>query len=131
MGPLTATSALVLDAGALIAIEKGNRKVLALCKIATVDGASVVVPTGVIGQVWRDGAREAPIARLIEANGTLVEPLDLGVAKLAGAYCRHAGTTDVVDATVVIAARQHHALIVSSDRSDLHRLDPGIQVIAC
>jgi hypothetical protein len=122
---------LVLDAGALIAIEKGNRKVLALCKIATVDGASVVVPTGVIGQVWRDGARQAQIARLIEANGTIVELLDLDVAKLAGAYCGHAGTSDVVDATVVIAARQHHALIVSSDRSDLHRLDPGIQVIAC
>jgi len=85
----------------------------------------------VIGQVWRDGARQAQIARLIEANGTIVEPLDLDVAKLAGAYCGHAGTTDVVDATVVIAARQHHAAIVSSDRSDLHRLDPGIQIIAC
>jgi hypothetical protein len=81
--------------------------------------------------VWRDGARQAQVARLIEANGTIVEPLDLDVAKLAGAYCGHAGTTDVVDATVVIAARQHHALIVSSDRSDLHRLDPGIQIIAC
>jgi hypothetical protein len=131
VGPRTATSALVLDAGALIAIEKRSRKVLALCKIATVDGASIVVPTGVIGQVWRDGARQAQIARLIEANGTILEPLDLDVAKLAGAYCGHAGTTDVVDATVVIAARQHHALIVSGDRSDLHRLDPGIQIIAC
>jgi hypothetical protein len=131
VGPSTATTALVLDAGALRAIEKGDRKVLALCKIAALDGASVVVPTGVIGQVWRDGARQAKIARLIEANGTLVEPLDLGVAKLAGAVCGHAGTTDVVDATVVIAARQHRALIVSSDRSDLHRLDPGIQIFAC
>ncbi len=78
MGPRTATSALVLDAGALIAIERGDRKVLALCKIATVDGASVVVPTGVIGQVWRDGARQAQIARLIEAIGTIVEPLVVG-----------------------------------------------------
>jgi len=104
---------------------------LALCKIATLDGASVVVPTGVIGQVWRDGSRQAQIARLIEANGTIVETLDLHVAKLAGAYCSHAGTTDVVDATVVIAARQHHALIISSDRSDLHRLDPGIQIVTC
>jgi hypothetical protein len=114
-----------------MAIEKGDRKVLALCKIATLDGSSVVVPTGVIGQVWRNGARQAQIARLIEANGTIVEPLDLDAAKLAGAYCGHAGTTDVVDATVVIAARQHHALVVSNDCSDLHRLDPGIQIIAC
>ena len=57
MGARTAASALVLDAGALIAIEKGDRKVLALCKIATVAGASIVVTTGVIGQVWRDGQR--------------------------------------------------------------------------
>ena len=104
---------------------------LALCKIATVAGASIVVTTGVIGQVCRDGARQTQIARLIEANGTIVEPLDLDVAKLAGAYCGRAGTTDVVDATVVIAARQHHALIVSRNRSDLHRLDPGSQIIAC
>ena len=93
-----------------IAIEKGDRKVLALCKIATLDSGSLVVPAGVIGQVWRDGARHAQVARLIEADGTTVETLDLQVAKLAGAYCGHAGTTDVVDATVVIAARQHHAL---------------------
>jgi hypothetical protein len=131
VGPRAATSALVLDAGALIEIEKGDRKVLALCKVATLDGASVVVPTGVIGQVWRDGSRQAQIARLIEANGTIVETLDLDVAKLAGAYCGHAGTTDVVDATVVIAARQHQALIISSDSSDLQRLDPGIQIVTC
>ncbi len=121
----------MLDAGALIAIEKGDRKVLALCKVATVDGASVVVPAGVVGQVWREGAQQARIARLICAAGTIIEPLDLEVAQLAGICCGNAGTTDVVDATVVIAARQHHAKVVSSDRADLLRLDQAAHIIRC
>jgi hypothetical protein len=131
VGPRPATHSVVLDAGALIAIEKGDRKVLALCKVATIDGASIVVPAGVVGQVWRDGARRVRIARLVAADGTIVEALDLGVAKLAGAYCGRCGTNDVVDATVVVAARQHHAKVVTSDRADLERLDPGVEVIPC
>jgi len=131
VGSRAATNPVVLDAGALIAIEKGDRKVLALCRIATLDGASVVIPAGVVAQVWRDGERQAHVARLVSAAGTIVEPLDLEVARLAGAYCARAETTDVIDATVVIAARQHRATILSSDGDDLVRLDPAIHVIHC
>jgi predicted nucleic acid-binding protein len=131
VGAVPATSSLVLDAGALIAIEKGDRKVLALCKIASDAGSSVVVPAGVVGQVWRDGARQVPIARIVGASGTVIEPLDLDVAKLVGSYCGRAATSDVIDATVVIAARHHQAKIISSDESDLKRLDPGVDVVVC
>ena len=131
MGAVPATSSLVLDAGALIAIEKGDRKVLALCKVASDAGSSVFVPAGVVGQVWRNGAQQVPIARLVGANGTVIESLDLDVAKLAGSCCGHAGTSDVIDATVVIAARRYQAKIVSGDESDLKRLDPGVDVIGC
>ena len=131
MGARAATRAVVLDAGALIAIEKGDRKVLALCRIATLDGASVIIPAGVVAQVWRDGARQAHVARLVGAAGTTVEPLDLEVATLAGACCARAETTDVIDATVVIAARQHRATVLSSDQDDLVRLDPAIHIIHC
>ena len=131
MGAFPATSSVVLDAGALIAIERGDRKVLALCKVASAAGSSIVVPAGVVGQAWGDGARQVPIARIIDASGTVIEPLDLEVAKLAGSYCGHAGTSDVIDATVVIAARHHQAKIVSSDEADLKRLDPGADIIVC
>ena len=131
MGTRSATSAVVLDAGALIAIERGDRKVLALCRVATLDRAAVVVPAGVVAQVWREGGRQARLARLVSAVGTLVEPLDLEVARLAGVLCGRVNTTDVIDATVVIAARQHHAKVISSDRDDLARLDPDIHVIQC
>jgi len=69
--------------------------------------------------------------RIIGAHGTTVDPLDLAVGLLAGAYCGRPGTNDVIDATVVIAARQHGAKIVSSDRDDLLRLDSGVEVIPC
>ena len=113
MGSRAVTRAVVLDAGALIAIEKGDRKILALCRIATLDGASVVIPAGVLAEVWRDGARQASVARLVSAAGTIVEPLDLEVARLAGACCARGETTDAIDATVVIAARQHRATVLS------------------
>jgi hypothetical protein len=50
----------------------------------------------------RDGSQQATI-----------EPFDLDVEKVAGSCCGLAGTSDVVDATVVIAAHQHRAKIVS------------------
>lgn len=124
-------SSVVLDAGALIAIERGDRAVLALCKVTNDDGGSLIVPAGVVGQVWRDGARQVPIARVISARETVIEPLDLDVAKLAGSYCGYANTSDVIDATVVIAAHQHQAKIISSDEDDLKHLDAGIEVISC
>ena len=131
MGAGSATRAVVLDAGALIAIEKGDRKVLALCRVAVLDRAAVVVPAGVVAQVWRDGARQARLARLVSANGTIIEPLDLEGARLAGVVCGRAETTDVIDATIVIAARQHHAKVISSDPDDLAHLDPELRVIPC
>lgn len=131
MGPGPATRSVVLDAGALIAIERLDRAVLSLCRVAAHDGAAVVLPAAVVGQVWRDGSRQVPLARLVAAEGTVLESLDLEVAKLAGTLCGRSGTSDVIDATVVLAARQHGAVVVSSDRSDLERLDPDVDVIAC
>ena len=40
-------------------------------------------------------------------------------------------TSDVIDASVVIAARRHRAPVISSDRDDLTRLDASLAVIDC
>lgn len=130
MGPDTAR-ALVLDAGALIAVEHQNRLVLTLFEEAHQAGQPIVIPAGVVGQVWRGRPRQAGIARVIKARGTRVEPLTLLEARLAGQLCGESNARDVIDATVVIAARRHRARVVSSDRSDLERLDPTVPVIDC
>jgi len=71
------------------------------------------------------------LARLLNAHGVVVEPLTDAGARAAGVLCGHAGTRDVVDASVVLAARQHRATVVSSDRADLEVLDPTIRLVDC
>lgn len=130
MGPLPARS-VILDAGALIAIERGDRRVLSLCTVAAADGGDVVVPAGALAQVWRGGPRQATVARVVAAAGVAVEPLDEILARLAGILCGRAGTSDVIDASVVLTGRRHDGVIVTSDVDDLRRLDPAVPLIAC
>jgi hypothetical protein len=58
------TNGLTLDAGALIALERGDRRLLALLGEALRRGLFFRVPAGVVGQVWRDGRKQATLARL-------------------------------------------------------------------
>ena len=122
---------LVLDAGALIALERGDRASAALIEAARLDGRSIVVPAGVLGQTWRDGAKQALLARLLGAREVVVEPLGEAVARAAGELCGRTQTSDVIDASVVIAARRYRAVVVSSDRGDLLHLDPALPIIDC
>ena len=120
------TRPLVLDAGALIAVEKADRRVLALIAVTADAEQPVIVPAGVVGQVWRGGARQARLARVVRARGTTIEPLDLLTAEAAGVLCGAAGTADVIDATVVIVARKIDAVVITSDPDDLRQLDSEI-----
>jgi hypothetical protein len=122
---------LVLDAGALIAVERGDRDTAAVIEIARQERRAVVVPAGVVGQVWRGGGRQVRLARLLNARDVLVEPLTDAGARAAGVLCGKAGTTDVIDASVVLAARRLGATVLSSDRADLDVLDPTIPVVHC
>jgi PIN domain len=122
---------LVLDAGALIAVERGDRATVALIEAARRDGRSIVVPAGVVGQTWRDGARQAMLARVLGAREVSVEPLTDALARAAGELCNRTGTADVIDASVVVAARRYQAVVLSSDRGDLSRLDPALPIIDC
>lgn len=112
-------------------MERGDRATAAVIEAARQEQRVVVVPVGVVGQVWRGGGRQARLARLLNARGVAVEPLTDTGARAAGVLCGAAGTTDVVDASVVLAARRHHATVVSSDRGDLEILDPTIALVDC
>jgi hypothetical protein len=65
-----------------------------------------VVPAGVVGQLWRGGAGQARLARLLNAHGMLVEPLTDTGGRVAGVLCGAAGATDVIGASVVLAVRR-------------------------
>jgi len=118
----------VLDAGALIAFERGAKRARAFVQRARAAGIQLIIPAPVLAQVWRGGARQAQLAALVEARATLIEPFDEPLAKAAGILCGRSGTSDIVDASVVISARLHHAVVLTSDPDDLRRIDPSIEL---
>ncbi len=111
---------LVLDAGALVAVERGDRNVIALIKRERLAGRTPVTHGGIVGQVWRGGSgRQATLARLLPALE--VSPLDDDMGRRAGVLLGNAGTRDVIDAAVVLLARDDDE-ILTSDPNDLRRL---------
>ena len=120
--------AVVLDAGALIAFDRGDKRMRALARLALERGGSLVVPAGALAQAWRDGRRQARLAALLGTTGTFVDILDEGTAKAAGVLCARSRTRDIVDTSVVVAARVHRASVVTSDPDDLRRIDPALAI---
>jgi len=102
-----------------------------LIELAAEHGVSVHVPAGVVGQVWRDGSRQVRLVRLLKSGVLDVRDLDLDEARAAGSLCGFAGTADVIDASVALLARRHHATVVTSDPDDLRRLDAELRLVTC
>ena len=121
-------SGLTLDAGALIAFERLDRRVVGVLRKAIVSKTSVAVPAGVVGQVWRGGPRQVRLAQLLRSPGVTIEPLDDHRARAAGQLCGVTGTSDVIDASVVLCARARSQVVMTSDPDDIHRLDPSLKL---
>lgn len=115
---------LVLDAGALIALDRNDRSVWALLRNAADDSAEVTVPAGVIAQAWRDGSRQALLGRALSHCDEV--PLDGSLARATGLLCGRARTADIVDASVALIAaartRGGSVALVTSDPTDLGHL---------
>lgn len=120
----------VLDAGALVAFERGDRRVVAIVARALDHADPLVVPAGVVAQVWRDGRRQARLARLLGSSSCRIEVLDDKGARASGQLCGASGTTDVVDSSVVVVARHRGLRVLTSDAGDLHRLDPRLEIVS-
>jgi predicted nucleic acid-binding protein len=121
----------VLDAGALIAFERNDRKIRTLIELAVEHARTLYAPAGVVAQVWRDGARQVRLARLIGSGYLHIQILDRDEALAAGVLCGRSGTHDIVDATVALLARRMGAIVVTSDPDDLRRMDPLIDLVVC
>ena len=108
---------LVLDAGALVAAERGDRDVLALLKHELLAGRAPLTHGGVVGQVWRGGSgRQAKLARLLPALEVVA--LDVELGRRAGVLLGRARRADVVDAALVLLAEDGD-LLLTSDPNDL------------
>jgi hypothetical protein len=119
-------SGLTLDAGALIAFDRNDRRTALLVWRALRNKTPIAIPAGVVGQAWRNGRTQARLARLLSSRGVVIEPLDDRRAREAGQLCGVTGTCDIIDASVVLCAKRRGHRVATSDASDLRRLDGSI-----
>jgi hypothetical protein len=111
---------LVLDAGAFVAVERGDRDVVALVKRERLAGRLPVTSGCVVAQVWRGGSgRQAPVARLLA--GVEVAPVDDSLGRRAGMLLARSGLSGAIDATVMCLAADGDD-ILTSDPGDLRTL---------
>jgi hypothetical protein len=126
-------SALILDAGALVAVDRGDRAMIARLRAAQQHGLDLRSNAMVVAQVWRDRhGRQAGLAQLLRAvDVRAVSPED---GRRAGVLLGATGTGDAVDATVVLLASPGDR-IVTSDPHDLAALAEAAAnravIIAC
>lgn len=107
---------LVLDAGALIALDRGERSMWIRLKTAQLAADVPVTHAGVLGQAWRGGSRQARLSRAL--SGIDVRPLDERLGRSAGELLANGGWSDVIDAAIALLADDGDE-IVTSDPQDL------------
>jgi hypothetical protein len=109
----------VLDTAALVAVEKRNRAVGAMLRVLQRDRVPVLTSAGAVAQVWRDGGRQANLARVLP--GVNVASLDELSAKKVGELLRENATNDLIHAHIALLV-QPKDHVITSDQPDIKGL---------
>lgn len=111
---------LILDAGALVALERNDRAMWRRLKAELLAGEAPLTHGGVLARVWRGGRdRQAPLARALP--GIDVRGLDANLGRRAGLLLGRAASADAIDAAVVTIAVDDDR-IVTSDPENIEHL---------
>lgn len=113
------TERLLLGTGALIALERNDRRMWARLAAAADATLDVVVPAGALAQTWRGTPRQVRLGQVLGATRT--GPFD-SIARARGERCRTAQTADPIAAGVVLNATGAVSVIVTSDEGDIGRI---------
>ena len=105
------------DAGALVAAERGERRMWARHRALLMMREIPVVPAPVVAQAWRGGARQAPLARFL--IGSKIEAMTDNQARAVGVFAGRAGIADIVDVCVVEGALRRRDMVITADAKDL------------
>jgi len=108
-----------LDAGALIAADRNDRRFWIWWKWHSSRSLIAEVPAPALAQAWR-GSRSARLAAVLA--GCRIMPMEAEGARRAGQVCGVSNSSDVVDAFMVVSAAASGNDILTSDPRDLHRL---------
>lgn len=118
----------VLDTGALIAIERFDRKLWSRLTEELEFWGDIVVPASVLAEAWRGGPRSAPIARLLDSSD--VDSLDEARAREVGERLASRGGRQATDAHVVCCALEIDAAVATTDAEDVEALCEGLERLA-
>lgn len=111
---------LVLDAGALIGLERGSEMIAVLVAEADKRGDAVVIPASALAQAWRGGPRAAKLARLLRTFE--IDAMTESRAKEIGVRLGMHGSSDVADGHVVCCGIDYEAVVATSDADDMELL---------
>ena len=109
---------MILDTGFLIAVDRGERAAQEFLTAALAHETPLTTSHPVVAQVWRDGARQARLARFLQS--VIVVAFDDGPE--VGNLLARSGTSDVVDAHLVVVAVRRSEPILTGDVHDLESL---------
>ncbi|MEO1085770.1 MAG: PIN domain-containing protein [Acidobacteriota bacterium] len=113
---------LILDAGAVIALSRGDARARAFVDRAVKLGASVEVPVAVVAETLRGQARDAPVHRVLKAVGEIPSTTEK-IGRLAGELLGRSGSSATIDALVVAqAVSSGGAHVLTGDPDDLEAL---------
>jgi predicted nucleic acid-binding protein len=122
----------VLDAGALIALDKGLATVRGYVLLADRGHVALWTSSAVVAQVWRGGSRQARLARFLASNLVTELPFDPDSGRRVGALAALVGSKDVVDGHVAILSLDRDAVVLTSDPDDIARWGvPARRILRC
>ena len=110
---------IVLDSGALVALERNDKPMWAALKLAALASEDVLVPSAALAQVWRGAASQARLSAALKF--CILASFD-AVARAVGELCGRTRTKDIADAQVAIVAATQGDVLYTSDPSDMKRL---------
>jgi len=111
--------AVVLDAGGLIAVDRVDRKVGAILRVAQQENIPVRTSAAVVAQVWRSGSRQANLARVL--TGIDVAALNVQAGRSVGEVLALSQSADVVDGHLGFIVRSGDT-VLTSDTNDIKKI---------
>src|SRR5215471_5967695 len=109
---------LTLDTGALIALERRDRRMALAFALAVELHRPVTVPVVVVTEWWRGRSRDRD--RILRAVN--VEPMSKPLAQSAGEALAAVTGSSVVDVIVMASAARRGDIVYTADVDDLERI---------
>jgi hypothetical protein len=120
---------ITLDAGALIALDRNDRRVVTMLAGVARENWRITVPAAAFAQAMRHPGGQVRLRRLINDPATDFMALDESDATAVGILLASTRTADIADAHVVICAERAQQSVMTSDPDDLRRLAPELELV--